>query len=148
MRIGGLAATTGLVATCVAAPGCTTHREATPPQTPHVSAESKQPSAMTQTFAPFTADPSRRVLVRLITGSGDRRIAVPAFRGDYEIEFQCLGQGSATYGLDSREQSWRCGTPILDERTATGATHHVVFIRADSTTRWQLLMQQGHTPVE
>ena len=135
------------LAAAFAATACTAgrsaaHSIATPsrPPSPLPAAESR--------FAPFTADPGRRLLVPLTKSSGSRVIHLPRYLGDYEIEFQCLGVGVAAYQLDVVVQRWRCGEPILDEQTASGEPLKSLRIRAGRFQRWQVLVQAGHTPVE
>lgn len=142
----GRGAAVALAWICAVATGCTAARPAgravspsSPQHSASLSAESK--------FAPFVADPGRRSLVPLTTGVGSRVFHLERYFGDFEIDFQCLGRGSAVYQLDGVVQRWRCGEPVLDEeKTASRGPLASLMIHAAPSQRWQVLVQAGHTP--
>jgi len=104
--------------------------------------------AAESTLAAFDIDPDRRSIVGLTRGTGRRAIRLPHYRGDYEIQFQCIGGGAAEYELYGVAQHWRCGQPILDEETASPDASTLLIIRASATQKWQVVIQEGHTSVE
>lgn len=96
----------------------------------------------------LSADQHRPTLVGTTRGRGSRVLQAGPPATGFDVEFACIGEGSASYFVYGYRGTVPCDGQLMLDEADMAAPHGPVAVAATDRQTWVILVQQGHMPIQ